>query len=156
VWKVCFSPDGRFLASASSDQSVRIWDVEKGQLFSVLRGHGNEVWSVAFTPDGRNLATVDKQGTMLWWALPQLQQDSLNSQVTLIVGPRIFSPDSQTMAVGIGQQRVGLIDLQSEELRRVIEGAQCAIGFEDNGHTLITLNSNGLTHTPLFGNEPSA
>jgi WD40 repeat protein len=60
------------------------------------------------------------------------------------------------MAVGIGKERVGLIDLQSEELRRVIEGAQCAIGFEDNGRTLITLNSNGLTHTVLSGNEASA
>jgi WD40 repeat protein/predicted Ser/Thr protein kinase len=156
VWKICFSPDGRFLASASSDQSIRIWEVETGRLISILRGHGDEVWSVAFTPDGRNLASVDKQGTMLSWVLPQPHRDDLNSQVTLVVGPRIFSPDSQTMAVGIGKERVGLIDLQTEQLRRVIEGATCAIGFEDNGRVLVTLSSNGLARTVLSGNEAPA
>ena len=156
VWTICFSPDGRFLASASSDQSIRIWEVETGRLSSVLRGHGDEVWSLAFTPDGRNLASVDKQGAMLLWALPQPPRDDLNSQVALIVGPRIFSPDSQTMAVGIGKERVALVDLQSEHLRRVIENAACAVGFEENDRVLLTLNSNGLTRTVLSGNEASA
>ena len=156
VWKICFSPDGRFLASASSDQSIRIWEVETGRLSSILRGHGDEVWSLAFTPDGGHLVSVDKQGAMLLWALPQPHGDDLNSQVALIVGPRIFSPDNQTMAVGIGKERVGLIDLQTEQLRRVIESAACAIGFEENGRVLVTLNSNGLSRTVLSGTEASA
>jgi WD40 repeat protein len=156
VWKICFSPDGRLLASASTDQSIRIWEVETGRLFSILRGHGDEVWSLAFTPDGRNLASVDKQGAMLSWAPPQPHRDDLNPQVATVVGPRIFSPDSQTMAVGIGNERVGLIDLRSEELRRVIESATCAIGFEDEGRVLVTLNSNGLRRTVLSGTEAPA
>ena len=53
----------------------------------------------------------------------------------------------------IGKERVGLVDLHTEHLLRVIEGAACAIGFEDNGRALVTLNSNGLSRTVLSGNE---
>jgi WD40 repeat protein len=156
IWKIAFSPDGRFLASASSDQSIRIWEVETRRLWTILRGHGDEVWSLAFTPDGRNLASVDKKGFMLLWALPQPRGDDLNSQVALVVGPRVFSPDGQTLAVGIGKERVALIDLRTEQLRRVIENATCAIGFEENGRVLMTLHSNVLVRTVLSGNEAPA
>jgi len=88
------------LASGSSDQSVRLWDSTDGHLLSVLRGHGDEVWSLAFTPDGK-LVSVDKQGAMLLWDLPKPGQPDLNSQIAAIVGPRIFSPDSRTMATGL-------------------------------------------------------
>jgi serine/threonine protein kinase/WD40 repeat protein len=156
VWKICFSPDGQFLATASSDQSIRIWEVRSRRLLSVLRGHANEVWSLAFTRDGRNIASVDKQGAMLWWSVPEGRGDDLNAQVADIIGPHVFSPENHSMAVGIGSERVGLIDLPTERLQRVIEGATCAIGFEENGRVLLTLNSNGLVRTVLSGNQVSA
>ncbi|MFO1501043.1 MAG: serine/threonine-protein kinase [Verrucomicrobiota bacterium] len=156
VWRICFSPDGRYLASGSSDQSIRLWEVQSGRLFSVLRGHGDEVWSLAFAPDSRSLVSVDKKGAMLSWKLPDARREDVNSQLALIVGPRIFSPDHRTMAAGIGHERVGLIDLQTEQLRQVIENATCAIGFEDHGRTLVTLNASGLRRTGLSANEASA
>jgi WD40 repeat protein len=156
IWKLCFSPDGRYLASASSDQSIRIWEVSTARLYASLRGHGDEAWSVAFAPDGRNLASVDKQGMLLWWALPPAPQEPINSQVSSIVGPRIYSPDNQTMAVGIGKDRVALIDLPTQQLRKVIDGATSAIRFEDNGRSLITLNSAGLSRIQLPRGETSA
>jgi WD40 repeat protein/serine/threonine protein kinase len=151
VWKICFSPDGRLLASASSDQSIRIWETETGGLSSVLRGHSDEVWSVAFAPDGRSLASVDKQGMLFSWALPQPRGDGLNSQLELIVGPRIFSPNNQTMAVGIGKERVALVDLHREQISRVITNATCAIGFENNGRALLTADPSGLRRVDLSG-----
>jgi eukaryotic-like serine/threonine-protein kinase len=155
IWKVLFSPDSRLLASASSDQSVRLWETESGRLVSVLRGHGDEVWSLAFTPDGK-LLSVDKQGAMLLWELPQTRGPDLNSQIAVIVGPRVFSPDNRTMAVGIGRQRVALVDLQTEQPRRIVENADCAIGFEEDGQVLLTLSSNGLSRFQLAENQTSA
>ncbi|MBM4041733.1 MAG: DUF4062 domain-containing protein, partial [Planctomycetes bacterium] len=49
VCSVAFSPDGRRLASASSDKTVRVWDTEAGEELWVLRGHEAEVRSVAFS-----------------------------------------------------------------------------------------------------------
>ena len=55
---VAFSPDEQLMASASLDQTARLWDIETGETLHVLEGHTRQVMSVAFSPDGRVLATA--------------------------------------------------------------------------------------------------
>jgi WD40 repeat protein len=64
---VAFSPDGRFLASASSDQTVRLWNVESGALVHVLDEHSQQVWAISFRPDSLFLASGSFDGTVKLW-----------------------------------------------------------------------------------------
>src|SRR5262249_2950422 len=63
VYDICFSPDGRLLASASSDTTAKIWDADTGQEVRTLR-HSNKVSGVCFSPDGKRLASAGEDGTV--------------------------------------------------------------------------------------------
>lgn len=56
-YSVAYSPDGKTLASASSDVSLRLWDVATGKSTATLQGPTYSFQSVAFSPDGKTLAT---------------------------------------------------------------------------------------------------
>ncbi|MBL9134486.1 MAG: protein kinase [Verrucomicrobiales bacterium] len=71
TWQVAFTTDARRMVTASSDQSIRLWDVRTGALERVLRGHGSEVWCAAFRPDGLQLATGGKDRTVVVWPVSE-------------------------------------------------------------------------------------
>ena len=66
---VVFSPDGKTIASASWDKTVRLWDVQTGAPLLTLIGHTSAVMSVAFSPDGKTLASASAGGNLLLWEL---------------------------------------------------------------------------------------
>ena len=76
VLSVAFSPDGKRVASGSSDQSIRIWDMENVESQPVvLEGHTDSVLSVVFSPDGKRVASgSEDQSIRIWSTLEKLKQ----------------------------------------------------------------------------------
>lgn len=68
---VVFSPDGRRLASASNDRTIKLWNTMTGEELFTLRGHNSGVLSVAVSPDGHRLASgsID-MSVKIWDATP--------------------------------------------------------------------------------------
>lgn len=63
IWRLAFSPDGKYLASVSglyqggAPGEVKVWLLRTGKEIFNLKGHNNCVFSVAFSPNGKRLAT---------------------------------------------------------------------------------------------------
>lgn len=105
-----FSPDGRWLATASNDKrsAGRIWNVETGVAKFSLAATGDKSVSVIFNRDGNILATTNDQGVTLW--------DAQTGELLATLGearyPVAFSPDGHTVATGARNDIAILWDLQ--------------------------------------------
>jgi WD40 repeat protein len=69
VCQLTFSRDGQWLASAASDQAVRLWKTATWESAEPLRANSDEVHSIAFSPDGALLASGSKDGVVMLWDL---------------------------------------------------------------------------------------
>ena len=67
VTDLAFSPSGKILATASQDNSIRLWDVMNRQILLVLQGHKMRTSGVAFSPDGKLLASAGADRKVDLW-----------------------------------------------------------------------------------------
>ena len=94
----CLAPfrsvgDGRLLASASADRTVRIWDVAASKCVAVLTGHTDAVFSAVFHPDGKRLASAGRDRSIWLWDLATGQEVARLEGHTNYVFSLAFSPD---------------------------------------------------------------
>ena len=71
IRQLAFSPDGQLIASASVDNTIKLWQ-PNGQLLKTLYGHIEGVWSVAFSPDGKEIASGGEDKTVIIWNIKQM------------------------------------------------------------------------------------
>jgi WD40 repeat protein len=97
IISVAFSPDGKWIASASWDSTIGLWQ-PNGRNIRFLRGHNGAVWDVAFSRDGRTLASCANDGTIKLWNLASMQEAATlhghEGQVSCLA----FSPDGNLLA----------------------------------------------------------
>ena len=144
VNSVAFSPDGKRIASGSSDTTIRIWDVETGRMVtSPFEGHTSEVYSVAFSPDGNCVASGSWDKTIRIW-------DAETGQI--IAGPFeghtghiysvAFSSDGKQVASGALDNTIRIWDVKTGQISAgPLEGHKSgvySVAFSPNGNRIVS------------------
>jgi WD40 repeat protein len=161
VTGVAFNRDGKLLASAQSDGTVRLWDVEhRGALSAPLQGHIGAASSIAFSPDGRTLASAGRDGTVRLWVVGARDMLSRASPTDgRAIEALASSADGRIVATAEGDS-VQLWDV----VRRARLGKQLVTGtdnartvaFSPGGNLVASAGEDGKVRLWEFARRPTA
>ena len=117
---VALTPDGLRAVSASSDRTLRLWDLESGQTIRTLEGHTDSVWAVAFMPDLLRAVSASSDRTLRLWDLESGKEIAAFTGESSMVSCAI-APDGRTTIVGDASGRLHLLRLvEADETKPAI------------------------------------
>ncbi|NEQ57698.1 MAG: hypothetical protein F6K53_09845 [Moorea sp. SIO4A1] len=136
VYDLVFSPDGEMIASASGDNTVKIWQRD-GKLVNTLEGHGSQVKGVAFSPDGEMIASASADNTVKIWTTEGIL---LNTFTNYSAGFEAvaFSPDGKLIASASEDNTVKLLTIEGK-LHKLLTGHSAGvkgIAFSPDGEII--------------------
>ncbi len=143
---LAFSPDGKRLASASEDKTVKLWDAQSGQILHTFAGHTEAVFGVAYSPDGKYLASASGDKTVkLWDALSGNEIRTLAGHTEVVFGVA-FSPDGKRLASGSRDNKVKVWDVESGDELFALGGHTrpvWSLAFSPDGQRLASASEDG-------------
>ncbi|MEH1833594.1 MAG: caspase family protein, partial [Nostoc sp.] len=110
VNSVAFSPDGKTIASASSDNTVKVWDAATAKEITTFKEHSSAVNSVAFSPDGKTIASASSDNTVKVWDAATAKEITTFKGHSDAVRGVAFSPDGKTIASASSDNTVKVWD----------------------------------------------
>ena len=143
---VAVRPDGRQIASAGSDGTVRQWDAFTGQEVRTLRGHSNAVISLAYSPDGALIASASNDQTVKLWDVATGQLVRTLRGHSGPVRCVAFRPDGREIvsASGTPDRTVRVWDVATGQARLTLRGQSAGgegVAYSPDGRQIASVSS---------------
>ena len=142
-----FSPDSRYLVSASSDRSLKLWDVETKEELMKYEGHTKWVSSCSFSPDGTRIVSGSKDKTLkLWDAVTGKELYTLRGH-TDNVNSCVFSPDGRKIASASSDSTIKLWEAVTGKELSTLKGHTGGVNscsFSKDGRHIISASEDKI------------
>ena len=139
-----FSPDGSRIVSASSDKTVRIWDVATGAQLNVLMGHTSTVYSAFFSLDGSRIVSASEDNTIRIWDASTGAQLKVLEGHMFGVSSALYAPGGSRIVSASGDNTIRIWDVETGGLLHVLKGHTSDVtsaSFSPDGARIVSASS---------------
>jgi WD40 repeat protein len=140
------SPDGRYLATGSPEQLVRVWDISSGHLVASSPERVRFLHALAFSPDGDLVAYSDERGAVFLWDTSGLRPLRKLVAHDAPANTLAFSPDGRTLASGHMDHTIRLWHPDIDQEVAVLAGHTgwvWSLAFAEHGNALVSSSRDG-------------